>query len=71
MGETVRCAFSHRRRGLSELICREDCSQAAVHAPWVAGIAGGKLDGAFSIALSGGYEDDEDSGYTLYVVVIN
>ena len=30
--------------------------------PWVAGIHGGGEDGAYSIALSGGYEDDIDMG---------
>ncbi|VDB86462.1 unnamed protein product [Peniophora sp. CBMAI 1063] len=40
---------------------REDCSVAAIHAPWVAGIAGGPK-GAYSLALSGGYEDDVDLG---------
>jgi hypothetical protein len=33
----------------------------------VAGISGNK-DGAFSIALSGGYEDDVDLGEALYAV---
>ncbi|OBZ79154.1 E3 ubiquitin-protein ligase UHRF1 [Grifola frondosa] len=40
---------------------RADCSADAVHAPWVAGISGG-LKGAYSVALSGGYEDDVDLG---------
>ncbi|EMD42027.1 hypothetical protein CERSUDRAFT_147530 [Gelatoporia subvermispora B] len=40
---------------------REECSLDAIHAPWVAGIAGGP-NGAYSIALSGGYEDDVDYG---------
>ncbi|KZT74652.1 hypothetical protein DAEQUDRAFT_659485 [Daedalea quercina L-15889] len=40
---------------------REECSTDAIHAPWVAGIAGGP-DGAYSVALSGGYEDDVDLG---------
>ncbi|TFY69774.1 hypothetical protein EVJ58_g230 [Rhodofomes roseus] len=40
---------------------REECSTDAVHAPWVGGISGG-ADGAYSIALSGGYEDDVDLG---------
>ncbi len=31
------------------------------------GIYGRKEDGARSVALSGGYEDDEDKGDTLYV----
>ncbi|KAH9994137.1 PUA-like domain-containing protein [Russula compacta] len=40
---------------------REDCSNDAVHAPWVAGISGSN-EGAYSVALSGGYEDDVDLG---------
>lgn len=34
--------------------------------PWVAGIAPGPK-GAYSVALSGGYEDDIDEGEALYV----
>ncbi|KAF8324279.1 PUA-like domain-containing protein [Cantharellus anzutake] len=40
---------------------RQAASQAAIHAPWVAGISAGK-DGAYSVALSGGYDDDVDMG---------
>ncbi|KAG1783922.1 PUA-like domain-containing protein [Suillus placidus] len=43
---------------------REDCSNASVHGPWVSGIAPGP-DGAYSIALSGGYDDDVDEGYAF------
>ncbi|ESK88898.1 uhrf1 protein [Moniliophthora roreri MCA 2997] len=43
---------------------REECSVDAVHAPFVAGIAGGP-EGAYSVALSGGYEDDVDLGYAF------
>ena len=35
--------------------------------PWVAGIAPGP-DGCYSVALSGGYEDDVDLGEALYVL---
>ncbi|PCH33612.1 hypothetical protein WOLCODRAFT_61159 [Wolfiporia cocos MD-104 SS10] len=42
-------------------LTREECSIDAIHAPWVAGIAGGP-HGAYSVALSGGYEDDLDYG---------
>ncbi|KAF7966629.1 hypothetical protein HWV62_37539 [Athelia sp. TMB] len=45
---------------------REDCSNDSIHAPWVAGISGGKNEGAYSIVLSGGYDDDVDLGYALY-----
>ncbi|KAG9222839.1 hypothetical protein PLEOSDRAFT_1101745 [Pleurotus ostreatus PC15] len=43
---------------------RSGCSTDAIHAAWVAGICGGP-DGAYSIALSGGYEDDIDLGYAF------
>ncbi|KAF8121931.1 PUA-like domain-containing protein [Boletus edulis] len=45
-------------------VSREECSNDAVHAPWVGGIAPGP-DGAYSIALSGGYDDDVDDGYAF------
>jgi len=34
-------------------------SEAGVHRPHVAGIHGREEEGAYSIVLSGGYEDDE------------
>ncbi|KAI8907053.1 histone-lysine N-methyltransferase, partial [Powellomyces hirtus] len=40
---------------------RMQCSYDGVHRPPVSGIHGG-LDGCYSIALSGGYEDDVDLG---------
>lgn len=40
---------------------RLECSAAGVHRPTVAGIHGGP-EGAYSLALSGGYEDDIDLG---------
>ncbi|KAF4623339.1 hypothetical protein D9613_001819 [Agrocybe pediades] len=43
---------------------RMGCSVDAVHAPPVGGISGGS-QGAYSIALSGGYEDDVDLGYAF------
>ncbi|KAF9270246.1 hypothetical protein L218DRAFT_23267 [Marasmius fiardii PR-910] len=43
---------------------RQECSIDAVHAPFVAGISGGPK-GAYSVALSGGYEDDIDLGYAF------
>ena len=48
-------------------ICRAECSTDAVHAPFVAGISGDPKQGAYSVALSGGYDDDVDLGYALYV----
>ncbi|KAH6917353.1 PUA-like domain-containing protein [Coprinopsis sp. MPI-PUGE-AT-0042] len=43
---------------------RMGCSRDSVHAPPVGGISGGK-DGAHSVALSGGYDDDVDLGYAF------
>ncbi|XP_070556428.1 uncharacterized protein [Ptychodera flava] len=40
---------------------RMECSYAGIHRPTVAGIHGAE-NGAYSIALSGGYEDDIDLG---------
>lgn len=36
--------------------------QAGVHGPPVSGISGRETEGCFSVALSGGYEDDVDLG---------
>ena len=41
---------------------RAELSGAGVHRPTMAGIAGSESEGADSIVLSGGYEDDEDLG---------
>lgn len=41
---------------------RLECRQWGVHLPLVAGIAGQSKYGAQSVAVSGGYEDDEDHG---------
>jgi len=41
---------------------RIELSQAGVHRPTVAGISGASDEGADSIVLSGGYEDDQDFG---------
>jgi len=40
---------------------REECANARMHAPRTAGIWGGKK-GAYSVVVSGGYEDDIDQG---------
>ncbi len=37
-------------------------SESGVHRPHVAGIHGREEEGAYSIVLSGGYDDDEDNG---------
>ena len=41
---------------------RVELSKAGLHPPPVAGISGGEKEGAASIVLSGGYEDDLDFG---------
>ncbi|KAF5331829.1 hypothetical protein D9611_008923 [Ephemerocybe angulata] len=41
---------------------RAECSKARVHGKTVAGIHGSKDNGAYSICISGGYEDDYDRG---------
>lgn len=41
---------------------RVQVSESGVHRPHVAGIHGRESDGAYSIVLSGGYEDDVDNG---------
>ncbi|KAL8106487.1 E3 ubiquitin-protein ligase ORTHRUS 2-like [Apium graveolens] len=41
---------------------RLECRQWGAHLPHVAGISGQSYYGAQSVALSGGYEDDEDHG---------
>ncbi|KAK9278329.1 hypothetical protein L1049_027894 [Liquidambar formosana] len=54
-----------RRQGVLVGECWEDrleCRQWGVHLPPVAGICGQSKHGAQSVALSGGYPDDEDHG---------
>ncbi|XP_004632820.1 E3 ubiquitin-protein ligase UHRF1 [Octodon degus] len=41
---------------------RVQVSESGVHRPHVAGIHGRSNDGAYSLVLAGGYEDDEDNG---------
>jgi putative restriction endonuclease len=44
---------------------RRALSEAGVHCPTMGGISGSGTEGADSIVLSGGYEDDEDLGDTI------
>jgi putative restriction endonuclease len=46
----------------SRFEARAELSEAGVHRPLIAGISGSEREGADSIVLSGGYEDDEDLG---------
>jgi len=41
---------------------RVQASEDGVHRPHVSGIHGGATEGAFSVVLAGGYEDDKDDG---------
>ncbi|XP_044755142.1 E3 ubiquitin-protein ligase UHRF1-like isoform X2 [Coccinella septempunctata] len=41
---------------------RSQVSEAGIHRPLVAGIHGKSSEGAYSIVVSGGYEDDDDNG---------
>jgi putative restriction endonuclease len=49
----------------STFATRKEMSEARVHPPTQAGISGSASEGADSIVLSGGYEDDEDLGDTI------
>ncbi len=51
-----------------QYINRESCANAGVHTARFAGIHGSKPNGAYSVCLSGGYEDT-DEGESLYVVL--
>ena len=44
---------------------RAELSRAGVHRPLQAGISGSAYEGADSIVLSGGYEDDRDNGFEI------
>jgi len=44
---------------------RKELAEAGIHKPLIAGIAGNKATGAYSVVLSGGYEDDEDYGSVI------
>ena len=46
----------------STFATRKEAAAAGVHKPLQAGISGSKDEGADSIVISGGYEDDFDSG---------
>jgi putative restriction endonuclease len=49
----------------SEFANRRTVAEAGAHTPHMRGIAGSQRDGAESIVVSGGYEDDEDNGETI------
>lgn len=47
---------------------RSELSKAGLHRPTQAGISGSQNEGADSIVLSGGYEDDEDNGEIIIYI---
>ena len=51
-------------RECDRMFSRRVAYRARPFSPWVAGISGGP-DGCYSVALSGGYEDDVDLGEAL------
>lgn len=56
---------SNSRFFASENIYSEACYRAAVHGLLQGGIHGKVADGAYSVVLSGGWDEDEDKGDTL------
>jgi predicted restriction endonuclease len=44
---------------------RRDLSENGIHAGLSKGISGREAEGAFSVVLSGGYQDDQDNGETI------
>lgn len=44
---------------------RKELSKSGIHAPYQSGIWGSQYKGAYSIVLSGGYEDDFDRLYEI------
>lgn len=44
------------------ILYKKQVSEAGIHRPLVAGIHGKGNEGAYSIVVSGGYEDDMDNG---------
>ena len=59
------CLFLIQFRDLSNQLTLQ-ASEAGVHRPPVGGIHGREKEGAYSIVLSGGYEDDVDNGDSFY-----
>lgn len=51
----------------TEFVSRAELAASGIHRPTQAGISGSITEGADSIVISGGYEDDEDYGdYVIY-----
>ncbi|PPQ65052.1 hypothetical protein CVT26_015748 [Gymnopilus dilepis] len=62
MGHDPRFGHVPRIPVLTTFADRKECSKWGVHKATVAGISGSSKDGAYSICVSNGYEDDEDDG---------
>ncbi|KAF8907030.1 PUA-like domain-containing protein [Gymnopilus junonius] len=62
LGQDARFGPVERIPVLTTFTDRKECAQRGVHRATVAGISGSSKDGAYSICVSGGYEDDEDNG---------
>ena len=56
---------------LTSLFTWLQVSEAGVHRPHVAGISGRENEGAYSIVLAGGYEDDVVSYNSCYSELCN
>lgn len=48
---------------------RQECSNSGVHPVVQAGIYGNRASGAYSIVLSGVYDDDVDEGHRMFVLL--
>ncbi|KAF5319596.1 hypothetical protein D9619_008683 [Psilocybe cf. subviscida] len=64
VGTKFASRFGTKALGSKKLV--RECSAKGVHPAVVAGISGNIKDGAYSIVLSGGYEDDIDDGDFFY-----
>jgi hypothetical protein len=49
---------------------RQACADSGVHGVFLQGIHGSPTHGAYSVCLSGVYEDDKDEGESLYVALV-
>ena len=65
IGKQDRDFVTPHRNAHSTFSSRRACAKAGVHIAPFAGIAGSAEHGAYSVVLSGGYEDDEDHGDML------
>lgn len=62
------CGHHHLMRPFVALSCRKACYDAKVHRAPMKGILGTVSEGAYSIVMNDGYEDDVDEGDVVWVV---